>query len=153
MFVNDCSFMPQGLGQGGVRSERRGMAGMLRAPLISWNEILAWKLVWVTAGLSPEAPQPPAGRRQSPAGYRGAFALIEDSNARSDTSFLFCWNVPSPRYFVAGSPAVEGARQLLQAHPDVGGDQIEAVGPVSVSNMLEFGVGAGEVKEIDTPYP
>jgi hypothetical protein len=53
---------------------------MLRAPLISWNEILAWKLVWVTAGLSPEAPQPPAGRRQSPAGYRGAFALIEDSD-------------------------------------------------------------------------
>ena len=64
---------------------------MLRAPLIFGNEILAWKLVWVTAGLSPEAPQPPAGRRQSPAGCRGTFALIEDSNARSETSFLFCW--------------------------------------------------------------
>jgi hypothetical protein len=62
-------------------------------------------------------------------------------------------NVPSPRYFVAGSPAVEDARQLLQAHPDVGGDEIEAVGPVSVSNMLEFEVGAGEVKVIDAPYP
>jgi hypothetical protein len=59
MFVNDGSFMPQGLGQGGVRSERRGMAGMLRAPLIFGNEKLAWKLVWVAAGLSPEAPQSP----------------------------------------------------------------------------------------------
>jgi hypothetical protein len=62
-------------------------------------------------------------------------------------------NVRSPRYFVAGSPAVEDARQLLQAHPDVGDDEIEAVAPVSVSNMLEFEVGAGEVKEIDAPYP
>jgi hypothetical protein len=62
-------------------------------------------------------------------------------------------NVPSPRYFVAGAPAVEEARQLVQAHPDVGGDKIESVGPVSVSNMLEFEVGAGEVKEIDAPYP
>jgi hypothetical protein len=45
--------------------------------------------VWVTAGLSPEAPQPPAGRRQSPPGYCGGFRLIEDSNARSEASFLF----------------------------------------------------------------
>jgi hypothetical protein len=62
-------------------------------------------------------------------------------------------NPPSPRYFVAGSPAVEDARQLLRAHPDVDdGEKVEAVGPVSVSNMLEFEVGAGEAKEIDTPY-
>jgi hypothetical protein len=55
---------------------------------------------------------------------------------------------------VAGSPAVEDARQLLQGHPDVDDDdKVEAVGPVSVSNMLEFEVGAGEVKEIDAPYP
>jgi hypothetical protein len=62
-------------------------------------------------------------------------------------------NVPSPRYFVTGSPVVEEARQLLIAHPDVGDDKVEAVGPVSASNMLEFEVGAGEVKEIDAPYP
>jgi hypothetical protein len=34
---------------------------------------------------------------------------------------------------------------------DVRDDEIEALGPVSVSNMLEFEVGAGEVKEIDAP--
>jgi hypothetical protein len=61
--------------------------------------------------------------------------------------------VASPRYFVAGSPAVEDARQLLQAHPDVGDDKIEAVGPVNASSMTEFEVGAGEVKQIDAPYP
>jgi hypothetical protein len=61
---------------------------MLRTPLISGNEIRAWKLVWVTAGLSPVPPSPQAGRRQSPAAYRGAFAL-KDSNARSEASFLF----------------------------------------------------------------
>jgi hypothetical protein len=63
-------------------------------------------------------------------------------------------NVPSPRYFVVGSPAVEDARQLLQGHPDVDDDdKVEAVGPVSASDMLEFEVGGGEVKEIDAPYP
>jgi hypothetical protein len=61
-------------------------------------------------------------------------------------------NVPSPRYFVVGLPAVEEARQLLQEQPDIAGDKIEAVGPVSVSNMLEFEVGAREIKEIDAPY-
>ena len=54
-------------------------------------------------------------------------------------------NVPSPRYFVAGLPSVDEARLLLQAHPDVGDDTIEAVGPVSVPSMTEFEVGAGDV--------
>jgi hypothetical protein len=71
MFVNDCSFMPQGLGPGGVRSERRGMAGMLRAPLVFGNEILAWKLVWVTAGLSPEAPSPQRAAVKAPQAIAG----------------------------------------------------------------------------------
>jgi hypothetical protein len=62
-------------------------------------------------------------------------------------------NVPSPRYFVAGLPLVDEARQLLQAHPDVGDDTIEVVGRVSVPNMIAFEVGAGEIKQIDTPYP
>jgi hypothetical protein len=39
---------------------------MLRAPLISGNENWRGKLVWVTAGLSPDAPQPAAGRRFPP---------------------------------------------------------------------------------------
>jgi hypothetical protein len=43
----------------------------------------------------------------------------------------------------------EDARQLLQAHPDVGDDKIEAVGPVSIPNMLVFDVKAGEVQQID----
>jgi hypothetical protein len=62
-------------------------------------------------------------------------------------------NVPLPRYFAAGSPAVEDARQLLLTHPDVGDDEIEAVGPVNIPDMVQFEVGAGEVKEIDAPYP
>lgn len=62
-------------------------------------------------------------------------------------------NVPSRRYFVAGSPDLEEARQLLQAHPGVSYDEIEAVGRVSVANMLAFEVGAGEVRQIGTPYP
>jgi hypothetical protein len=60
---------------------------------------------------------------------------------------------PAPRYFVVGSTAYEKARQLVEAHPDVGGDQIEMVGPVTVPNMMRFEVGAGEVKQIDAPYP
>lgn len=44
------------------------------------------------------------------------------------------------------------ARQLLQDQPDIIGDKIEAVGPVSVSNMLEFEGGAREVEEIDAQY-
>jgi hypothetical protein len=32
-------------------------------------------------------------------------------------------------------------------------DKIEAVGPVSIPNMRVFDVTAGEVKQIDTPYP
>jgi hypothetical protein len=50
-------------------------------------------------------------------------------------------NVPSPRYFVAGAPAVEDARQLLLTHPDVGDDKIEAVGPVNIPDMVQFEVG------------
>jgi hypothetical protein len=61
--------------------------------------------------------------------------------------------LPSRRYFVVGVAALEDARQLLQAYPDVGDDKIEAVGPVSIPNMLVFDVNAGEVKQIDTPYP
>ena len=61
--------------------------------------------------------------------------------------------VASPRYFVAGLPVLEDARQLLKAHPDVGDDKIEAVGPVNAPSMTEFEVGAGEVKQIDAPYP
>jgi hypothetical protein len=83
--------------------------------------------------------------------------VMVDSQSGHDTDgWLFRVvdpDVPSPRYFVAGAAAVEEARQLLQAHPAVGGDEIEAVGPVIVSDMLEFEVGAGEVKEIDAPYP
>ena len=52
-------------------------------------------------------------------------------------------NVPSPRYFVAGLPLVDEARH----------DTIEVVGHVSVHSMSEFEVSAGEVKQIDTPYP
>jgi len=61
--------------------------------------------------------------------------------------------VPPRRYFVVGLSVLEDARQLLQAHPDVGDDTIAAVGPVSIANMLEFEVGLEEVKQIDTPYP
>jgi hypothetical protein len=61
--------------------------------------------------------------------------------------------LPSRRYFVVGVAELEDARQLLQAHPDAGDDKIEAVGPVSIPNMLVFEVHAGEVKQIDTPYP
>jgi hypothetical protein len=49
-------------------------------------------------------------------------------------------NVPQRRYFVVGSAVLEDARQLLQAHPDVDENKIEAVGPVSVPNMLKFKV-------------
>jgi hypothetical protein len=61
--------------------------------------------------------------------------------------------LPSRRYFVVGVAVLEDARQLLQAHPDVGDDKIEAVGPVGIPNMLVFEVRSGEVKQIDTPYP
>jgi hypothetical protein len=61
--------------------------------------------------------------------------------------------LPSRRYFVVGADALEVARQLLQAHLDVGDDDIEVVGPVSIANMLVFEVGSREVKQIDTPYP
>jgi hypothetical protein len=61
--------------------------------------------------------------------------------------------VPSRRYFVVGLAVLEEARQLLQAHPDVGDNKIEAVSPVSIPNMRVFKVSAGEVKQIDTPYP
>jgi hypothetical protein len=60
---------------------------------------------------------------------------------------------PSRRYFVVGSAVLEDARQLLHAHPDAGEDQTEAVGPVSVPNMLKFKVRRGQVKQIHTPYP
>jgi hypothetical protein len=56
-----------------------------------------------------------------------------------------------PRYFVAGSSVLEDARQLVQAHPEVGEDTVEAVGHVSKANMIEFEVGTGEVKQIDAP--
>jgi len=49
-------------------------------------------------------------------------------------------NVASPRYFLAGLPLVDEARQLLQAHPDIGDDTIEVVGHVSVLSMSEFEV-------------
>jgi hypothetical protein len=59
------------------------------------NEILALKLVWVTAGLSPEAPSAPAGRRQSLAICCGAFfaaseafLVLHSSNVTS--SFVIC---------------------------------------------------------------
>jgi hypothetical protein len=61
--------------------------------------------------------------------------------------------LPSRRYFVVGVAVLEDARKLLQAEPDIGDDKIEAVGPVSIPNMLVFEVNAGEVKQIDTPYP
>ena len=38
--------------------------------------------------------------------------------------------LPSRRYFVVGVAVFEDARQLLQAHPDLEDDKIEAVGPV-----------------------
>ena len=56
-----------------------------------------------------------------------------------------------PRYFVAGSAVQEDARQLVQSHPDVGDDTIEAVGRVSAANMIEFEVDVGEAKQIDAP--
>jgi hypothetical protein len=56
-----------------------------------------------------------------------------------------------PRYFVAGSAELEDARRLVQSHPQVGDDTVEAVGHVSTANMIEFEVGAGEVKQIDAP--
>ena len=49
-------------------------------------------------------------------------------------------NVASPRYFLAGLPLVDEARQLLQAHPDIGDDTIEVAGHVSVLSMSEFEV-------------
>ena len=45
-----------------------------------------------------------------------------------------------PRYFVAGSSALEEVRQLVQSHPEVGDNTIEAVGHVSTANMIEFEV-------------
>jgi hypothetical protein len=56
-----------------------------------------------------------------------------------------------PRYFVAGSTLLEDALQLVQSHPDVGDDTVEAVGRVSAANMIEFEVDAGEAKQIDAP--
>jgi hypothetical protein len=56
-----------------------------------------------------------------------------------------------PRYFVAGSSVQEDALQLVQSHPDVGDDTIEAVGRVSAANMIEFEVDVGEAKQIDAP--
>jgi hypothetical protein len=54
---------------------------------------------------------------------------------------------------VLGLAVVEEARQLLRAHLDVGDNKIEAVSPVTIPNMRVFKVRAGEVKQIDTPYP
>jgi hypothetical protein len=60
--------------------------------------------------------------------------------------------VPPPRYFVVGLAVLEEAHQSLQTHPDVGDDKVEAVGPVTIPNMLVFEVRSGAVKQIDTPY-
>jgi hypothetical protein len=46
---------------------------------------------------------------------------------------------------------MEDALRLVQSHPDVGDDTVEAVGRVSAANMMEFEVDAGEAKQIDAP--
>jgi hypothetical protein len=56
-----------------------------------------------------------------------------------------------PRYFVAGSSVLEEARLLVQSHPEVGDDAVEAIGRVSAANMIEFEVGTEEVRQIDAP--
>jgi hypothetical protein len=85
MFVRDCSFMRQGLGQerSAERAPRDG--GNASRSACFWERKIGVETCVGDGGLSPDAPQPPAGRRQSPAAYRGAFALIEDSDYRGVT--------------------------------------------------------------------
>ena len=56
-----------------------------------------------------------------------------------------------PRYFIVGAGEREKAQLLVEAEPDVRGDRVEVVGRVSVLNMMQFEVRAGEVKQVDAP--
>ncbi len=57
-----------------------------------------------------------------------------------------------PRYFVAGVPGLEQAQQLVEVHPDVQGDHVVAIEHVSMTNIAEFDLRPGEIKQIDAPY-
>ena len=61
-------------------------------------------------------------------------------------------NYRTPRYFVAGNPIEQQARTLVLDHPDVQGDEVEMVGPVSTPDMTVFDLQPGDVKQIDAPY-
>jgi len=56
-----------------------------------------------------------------------------------------------PRYFIVGAAERDEAQLLVEAEPDVRGDRVEVVGRVSVLNMTQFEVRAGEVKQVDAP--
>ena len=76
IFANDhSSHTGEDRGDGGVRGERRGMAGTLSTALIFWNQITGVGIIAGDRGPLPLAPQPRCGPRQSPAAYRGAFVL------------------------------------------------------------------------------
>jgi hypothetical protein len=60
-------------------------------------------------------------------------------------------NYPDPRYFVAGHSVEDQALLLVEDHPDVQGDRIEVVGPLSVSSTTFLELRPGDVRRIDAP--
>ena len=83
LFANDHSSHTGGdRGDGGVRGERRGMAGTLSTALIFWNQINGVGIIAGDRGPLPLAPQPPMRSSSKPRCVSRGFCFVDAPRQR-----------------------------------------------------------------------